>query len=110
MQKIADSVNSTAYNYHVPGHKGNIGVIAAYSRTFCGTCNRIRVTPQGMLKNCLYDNGVLNVKDLVRQQKTDAEIKEILLSAFNNRAKNGWEAERIAENAGVHESMAAIGG
>ncbi|MEO6150505.1 MAG: GTP 3',8-cyclase MoaA, partial [Mucilaginibacter sp.] len=47
LQKIQDPLYATAANYHVPGHKGNVGIIAAYSRTFCGTCNRIRITPQG---------------------------------------------------------------
>jgi molybdenum cofactor biosynthesis enzyme MoaA len=63
--KVTDSPYSTSYNYHIPGHKGSVGIIAAYSRTFCGTCNRIRITPQGELKTCLYDSGVLNIKDLI---------------------------------------------
>lgn len=63
IQKIPDAPNSTSYNYHIPGHKGNVGIIAAYSRLFCGTCNRIRITPLGILKTCLYDNGALNLKD-----------------------------------------------
>jgi molybdenum cofactor biosynthesis protein A len=110
IQKITDPAHSTAYNYHIPGHKGDVGIIAAYSRTFCGTCNRIRITPQGTLKNCLYDDGVLNIKDLMRAGKNDATINEYLLNAFNNRPKDGWEAERLVEHTGVHESMAAIGG
>jgi cyclic pyranopterin phosphate synthase len=109
IKKIKDPAYSTAYNYHVPGHKGDVGIIAAYSRTFCGTCNRIRITPQGTLKNCLYDNGVLNVKDLIRAGKSDADIKESLLIAFNNRVKDGWEAESLV-GTGMHESMATIGG
>ena len=40
IQKIPDPPFSTSYNYHVPGHKGSIGIIAAYTRSFCGTCNR----------------------------------------------------------------------
>lgn len=110
IQKITDPAYSTAYNYHIPGHKGNVGIIAAYSRTFCGTCNRIRITPQGTLKNCLYDDGVLNIKDLMRSGKNDDTIKEFLVNAFNNRVKDGWEAERLVEHTGMHESMAAIGG
>jgi molybdenum cofactor biosynthesis protein A len=109
INKIPDPAYSTAYNYHIPGHKGDVGIIAAYSRTFCGTCNRIRITPQGTLKNCLYDNGVLNVKDLIRMGKSDEEIKESLLNAFNNRVKDGWEAESLVST-GIHESMATIGG
>ena len=110
IKKIADPLYSTSYNYHIPGHKGDVGIIAAYSRTFCGTCNRIRITPQGTLKNCLYDDGVLNVKDLMRAGKNDDTINQTLLQAFNNRVKDGWEAGRLVENTGVHESMAAIGG
>jgi molybdenum cofactor biosynthesis protein A len=110
IKKIQDPAYSTAYNYQVPGHRGNVGIIAAYSRTFCGTCNRIRITPQGTLKNCLYDDGVLNIKDLMRAGNNDATIKDSLLNAFNNRVKDGWEAEKLVKNTGMHESMAAIGG
>jgi len=110
IKKSQDPNYSTAYNYHIPGYVGNVGIIAAYSRTFCGTCNRIRITPQGSLKNCLYDDGVLNIKDLMRAGNNDDTIKERLLNAFNNRVKDGWEAEKLVQNTGMHESMAAIGG
>ena len=86
-------------------------MIAAYSRTFCGTCNRLRVTPQGMLKTCLYDNGVLNIKEIIRSEKADEKLLAALLHAINHRAKNGWEAEQLRKDAmPVHESMATIGG
>lgn len=110
IKKIQDPAYSTAYNYHIPGHVSNVGIIAAYSRTFCGTCNRIRITPQGTLKNCLYDDGVLNIKDLMREGNNDVTIKDRLVNALNNRVKDGWEAERLVKNTGMHESMAAIGG
>ena len=111
IQKIADPPFSTAYNYQIPGHKGTVGIIAAYTRSFCGTCNRIRITPQGVLKTCLYDNGVLNVKDLMRAGDNDADLQNTLLGAMNKRAKDGFEAEknRIGKEA-VHESMSTIGG
>ncbi|MGB0838690.1 MAG: GTP 3',8-cyclase MoaA [Chitinophagales bacterium] len=109
--KIQDPPNSTSYNYHIPGHKGTIGIIAAYSRTFCGTCNRIRLTPKGLLKTCLYDDGVFNIKQFMRSGATDAELEATFLEAFGNRAKNGFEAEaRRALNVPVAESMATIGG
>ncbi|MES2374983.1 MAG: GTP 3',8-cyclase MoaA [Bacteroidota bacterium] len=111
IQKLTDPPYSTAYNYQIPGHKGSVGIIAAYSRTFCGTCNRIRITPQGTLKNCLYDDGVLNIKDLMRSGLSDEELAENLSNAFGHRVADGWEAERLrVEKTGVHESMATIGG
>jgi molybdenum cofactor biosynthesis protein A len=109
--KLQDEVHSTSYNYQVPGYTGNVGVIAAFSRTFCGTCNRIRVTAQGVLKTCLYDDGVLNIKTLMREGRTDEEIKIELLKVFNTRPKNGFEAEERRKNgAVVMESMSTIGG
>ena len=106
IEKIPDAAYSTSYNYRIPGHKGTVGIIAAYTRSFCGTCNRIRITPSGMLKTCLYDSGVLNIKDLMRSSNDDTAVQDALLAALGKRAKDGWEAE----NNTVHESMASIGG
>lgn len=111
IEKLPDPPASTSYNYQVPGFKGSVGIIAAYTRTFCGTCNRIRITPQGSLKTCLYDNGVFNIRDLMRAGATDAQLADAFLDAFQNRAKDGWEAERRRGfDRPVKESMAKIGG
>lgn len=109
--KIPDPPHSTSYNYQIPGHQGTVGIIAAYTRTFCGTCNRIRITPQGGLKTCLYDDGIFNLRDLLRAGASDEELKTSLLEALNHRAKDGWEAERNRTfGMPVQESMATIGG
>lgn len=110
LEKCPDPPFSTSKNYAVPGFFGKIGIIAAWSRTFCGSCNRIRMTPQGVLKTCLYDNGVLQVRDLLRSGMGDAELAEQLFSAFQKRPKDGWEAEKSRENSPILESMAMIGG
>lgn len=111
LEKLPDPPNTTANHYQVPGYKGNIGIIAAYSRTFCGSCNRIRITPKGMLKTCLYDKGVFNIRDIMRAGATDEQLRETFLSALGNRAKDGWEAEkRRGFDLPVKESMATIGG
>jgi molybdenum cofactor biosynthesis protein A len=104
--KATDPAHSTSYNYQIPGHKGDVGIIAAYTRSFCGTCNRIRITPQGMLKTCLYDGGVVNLRDLLRAGATDELLLATMKDAIARRARNGHEAEQKAS----HESMAAIGG
>lgn len=111
MQKLKDHENSTSYNYQIPGYEGTIGVIAAFSRTFCGTCNRIRVTAQGILKTCLYDDGVLDIKKLMRAGMTDEDLKITLINAFNSRPLDGFQAEaRRKDKTSVHESMSTIGG
>ena len=108
LQKLPDPPFSTSANYQVPGHSGTIGVIAAFSRTFCGSCNRIRLTAQGTLKTCLYDNGVLDVRALLRSGASDEELTAAFLKAFAHRPANGFEAEQ--QRTEVTESMATIGG
>ena len=109
LSKLTDEPHSTSYNYSINGHQGTVGVIAAYSRTFCGTCNRIRVTPTGTLKTCLYDDGVLNIRDLLRSDASDFDISEKLKNAFTHRSKDGFEAEAKRSRM-VTESMTTIGG
>ncbi|MFZ2900934.1 MAG: GTP 3',8-cyclase MoaA [Saprospiraceae bacterium] len=110
LERLPDPPFSTSSNYRIPGFKGSVGIIAAYSRTFCGTCNRVRVTPQGMLKTCLYDAGVFNVRDLMRNGASDEQLRDAFLSALGNRAKNGFEAEQRRWGLPVKESMSTIGG
>ena len=57
LERLTSEVSSTSVNYRIPGHQGTVGIIAAFTRTFCGSCNRIRITSQGTLKTCLYDQG-----------------------------------------------------
>lgn len=111
IQKVTDGPYSTSYNYQIPGHRGTVGIIAAFTRTFCGTCNRIRLTAQGTLKTCLYDDGVLDVKQLVRNGATDETLQQAFLHAFRHRAKDGYEAEKKRNaHQPVSESMSTIGG
>jgi len=102
--------SSTSSNYKIPGYEGSLGIIASYSRTFCGTCNRLRLTPTGLLKTCLYDQGIFNIKDMIRAGASDEDLKTALLEAVGSRAKDGHEAESKRSINGVSESMATIGG
>ena len=102
---------ATAVNYQIPGFKGKVGIIAAFTRTFCGSCNRIRLTATGTLKSCLYDDGVLDLRTLLRDGSDDQVLENALLQAFGSRAKDGYEAEKARKSKGkVSESMSTIGG
>ncbi len=109
-EKLPDPPSSTSKNYQIPGHKGNFGIIAAYTRTFCGSCNRIRITPQGSMRTCLYATSGVSFRDFMRSAVTDEEIGDFLKKAISNRAKDGFEAEKRRSNNPVSESMATIGG
>ena len=100
--------SSTAACYHIPGFKGTVGIIAGHSRTFCDTCSRIRITSTGILKTCLYDNGVLSLRDLLRSGTSDIDIINSIKAAVSSRFKDGFETE--AFNNDRKKSMASIGG
>jgi molybdenum cofactor biosynthesis protein A len=106
---VPSPFGSTSQKYHVPGFAGSIGIIAAFSRTFCGSCNRIRITAQGLLKTCLYDGGVFNIRDDIRAGCSDEELKIKLLSAFHSREVDGHAAEK-KRGQSITESMSTIGG
>ena len=110
LESLPTPTNSTASLYQIPGFNGNLGIIAAYTRTFCGSCNRIRVTPQGILKTCLYDHGSLDLKVLLRDQTSDEDIKSIIQNTIINRHKDGWAAQASRPQQQFSESMSSIGG
>ena len=99
----------TAKTYEIPGFQGNVGIIAAFSRTFCGTCNRIRLTAKGQVKTCLYDDGVFDLKAYLRGGISDEEIKIQLMTLFKARSLDGFEAEKNRKGV-ITESMTTIGG
>ena len=112
LEPLENETHSTSYNYKIDGYKGSFGVIPAWSRTICSSCNRIRLTPQGKIKNCLYDEGVFDLKALMRHGADDNELKWSIEQAILSKKKNGFETEqaRYASIGGSYESMAKIGG
>ena len=109
--KLDSDPSNPATLYQVQGHQGNIGIIPAFSRTFCGACNRIRLTATGTIKNCLYDEGVLDIKELLRTSDDDELIAQTLIATVQKRKKDGFEAERSRKlDKDITESMSSIGG
>lgn len=77
-----------AVYYKPEGFTGSVGVISAMSHAFCETCNRVRMTPEGFLKLCLqYDVGI-NLRSPVRQDLTDDEIKQLILSSLDRKPEH----------------------
>lgn len=111
VEKLPDPQGSTSLNYRVPSFRGSFGIIPAYTRSFCGSCNRLRITPDGTIKTCLYDDGVFNIRDIMRAGATDEEVMLAVKEAISHKAKDGFQAEKNRSKMnGVSESMATIGG
>ncbi len=101
--------NSTSVNYHIPGYKGTFGIIPSFSRTFCGSCNRIRLSATGELRTCLYGPPSVNLRDILRGGATTADIENVIINAVSDRLKDGMEAEAL-RNKTVYDSMSVLGG
>lgn len=54
LQKAVDQPNDTARHYQISGFKGKIGIISTVTQPFCDSCNRLRLTADGKLRNCLF--------------------------------------------------------
>ncbi len=107
-QKASRSPNSTSVSFESPNSQGSVGYIAAYSRTFCGTCNRLRLTPNGQLHHCLYSEKYYPLLEALRQGKKEVDIFSELQAFIQSKPINGFEAEKENQNLGI--SMAQIGG
>ena len=96
------------YIFQVDGYLGKIAIIPSYSRNLCINCNRIRITADGSLRNCLYSKEEKSLRDLIRKGALDKELKEMVRDSFLTKHKDGWEAQRVKGN--NRESMTQIGG
>jgi len=68
------TANGPAKYYQIKGGQGTIGFITALSQHFCETCNRIRLTSEGKLRPCLFSNKEVDIKQAIRNAKTDDKI------------------------------------
>jgi len=109
-EPILSEKSSTSRNFRIKEHKGTIGIIPAFTRTICNDCNRIRITPIGTFKNCLFDDGVFNIRDFLRNGASNKDMKELFLKLVKQKPQNGFIAEASRKQGNVSESMSTIGG
>ncbi|MDC7126166.1 MAG: GTP 3',8-cyclase MoaA [Spirochaetales bacterium] len=100
--------NGPAEYYHSKLLKGRIGFISANTHNFCNTCNRVRLTSTGMLKNCLCYETSLNLRMLIRNGISNTKLQNIMKDEiFNKPAAHCFsESENITEQ----KTMNQIGG
>lgn len=94
--------------YDFPGFTGSVGFISAISHVFCGNCNRVRLTADGLLKPCLCYQDGLDVKALLRSGASDKALKDAMAEAIKDKPlqHSFCEVGSISEN----RKMVQIGG
>jgi cyclic pyranopterin phosphate synthase len=97
-----------AKRFRIEGAMGEIGLIGAVSSHFCEECNRIRLTPDGKIRTCLFSDDEIDVREILRNGGTDQDLKERLLVALATKPErhhiNSHQFKKCQRN------MSAIGG
>jgi len=76
-----------AQRFKIEGGQGEIGLISALSHHFCDHCNRLRLTPEGHLRGCLFSDQEIDLKTPLRQKKEDGDLLQLIELAIKNKPK-----------------------
>lgn len=110
--KLEDEKNFTARTYKIKGFQGDFGIISSITNPFCDGCNRIRLTANGKIKNCLFSN---SETDLLTAFRNGKSITNLISESIKNKKKVRAGMVTISEmdDPALHfdnRSMITIGG
>jgi molybdenum cofactor biosynthesis protein A len=112
VNRIQDKPNDTSKNHKIAGYQGSFSVISSVTNPFCGTCNRIRLTADGKLKNCLFSNTETSLLDTLRAGKS---IEPLIFQNIKSKhaMRGGMDDDAKFQNPELfsqNRSMIKIGG
>jgi cyclic pyranopterin phosphate synthase len=110
--RIKDAPNDTSKNYKIEGYKGSFAIISSVTNPFCDSCNRLRLTANGRIKNCLFS---ASESDLLTPLREGKDIESIIQKAVEAKFKvrGGMDTLEKLEEPKLHSqnrSMITIGG
>ncbi|QLG44629.1 GTP 3',8-cyclase MoaA [Costertonia aggregata] len=110
--RLKDAPNDTSKNYKITGYKGSFAIISSVTNPFCDSCNRLRLTANGKLKNCLFS---ATESDLLTQFREGKNVEPVIQKAVNAKFKirGGMDTLEKLKEPDLHSknrSMIAIGG
>jgi cyclic pyranopterin phosphate synthase len=112
IKRLEDAPNDTSKNYRIKGYKGSFAVISSVTNPFCDSCNRLRLTANGQLKNCLFS---ATESDLLTTLRAGKSIEPIIQKAVQAKLKvrGGMDTLKKLQEPKLHSqnrSMITIGG
>jgi GTP 3',8-cyclase len=103
-----DQWDGPARRYRIEGATGEIGLIGAVSDHFCRECNRLRLTPDGRIRLCLFSDEEIDIRDLLRRGGSDDELREKLRAALLSKPEKHHISTHQFRK--CQRNMSAIGG
>lgn len=110
--RLNDQPNDTSRNYTIKGAVGSFAIISSVTNPFCDTCNRIRLTADGKLKNCLFSNDEASLLEDFRSGKNITNKIKLAIGK-KHKARGGMDTLKKITDPKLHNnnrSMIAIGG
>jgi len=102
---LENEKHDTAKKYKVIGHEGTFAFINTMSAPFCSDCNRLRLTADGKMKNCLFSKGEI---DLLTPLRKGEDIEQYILQSLKDKHEQ-WGGQQLFDHS-ENRSMIAIGG
>lgn len=84
----SQALDGPAQRYALEGAKGEIGLIGALSHHFCSTCNRLRLTPDGCLRGCLFSDRETDIKTVLREGGGDGRLLELITETIIHKPEH----------------------
>lgn len=111
-ERITDRPNDTSKNYRLKDGAGTFAVISSVTNPFCDTCNRIRLTADGKLKNCLFSG---SETDLLTALRNGESIVPLIQESVQKKKSvrsglNSFDQLSDPKNHALNRSMTTIGG
>ncbi|MFD1161996.1 GTP 3',8-cyclase MoaA [Hwangdonia seohaensis] len=112
IERLKDAPNDTSKNYKIKGYQGSFAIISSVTNPFCDSCNRLRLTANGQLKNCLFSS---TESDLLTTLRAGNSIEPIIQKAVQAKLKirGGMNTLEKLQEPKLHNnnrSMITIGG
>lgn len=79
------SPNDVATTYNIDGFIGSVSFISSMTNSFCSGCNRIRLLADGAIKNCLFSNNEISLRDAMRQGATDDDLEMLIRTSIQKK-------------------------
>ena len=79
-----------ALNFIHSKYKGKFGIIAPYSKDFCKTCNRLRVTSRGDLRLCLFGNTGISIRHLLQNDEQKGELVDLIIKQLHLKKESHY--------------------
>ncbi len=107
-----DADHGPARVYFIKGGQGRLGIISPLSAHFCGTCNRLRITPDGRLRTCLFSDREYRLLPMLRHPRLgpDAVLRAMRLASTRKPLGYKLLAARAKGHSVAGKRMSAIGG